>query len=71
MSVCLDGSGNCLGEDGCEALREVMEEMDKADALGSLRYPGLWTVALATLVAKGHIVCGSKGFTPNLLAFPQ
>ncbi|XP_003961408.3 ran GTPase-activating protein 1b [Takifugu rubripes] len=32
----LDLNGNCLGEDGCEALREVMEEMDKADMLGSL-----------------------------------
>ncbi|XP_041829848.1 ran GTPase-activating protein 1b [Melanotaenia boesemani] len=32
----LDLNGNCLGEEGCEALREVMENMDKADMLGSL-----------------------------------
>lgn len=37
MSLCMNESGNCLGEEGCEALRELMEEMDKADMLGSLR----------------------------------
>lgn len=37
MSVRMNGSGNCLGEEGCEALREVLEEVDKADMLGSLR----------------------------------
>lgn len=37
MSLCMNGSGNCLGEEGCEALREVMEEVDKADMLASLR----------------------------------
>lgn len=58
MSVCLTGSGNCLGEDGCEALRDVMEQMDKADLLGSLRYAGLSTVPWATPVADAHIVCG-------------
>ena len=30
-------SGNCLGEEGCEALKETMENMDKADLLASLR----------------------------------
>lgn len=30
-------TGNCLGEEGCEALREAMENMDKGDILGSLR----------------------------------
>ena len=29
--------GNCLGEEGCEALREVLESVDKADILASLR----------------------------------
>lgn len=33
----LDLNGNCLGEEGCEVLREVMENMDKADMLASLR----------------------------------
>uniref|UniRef100_H3C9I5 Ran GTPase-activating protein 1 n=1 Tax=Tetraodon nigroviridis TaxID=99883 RepID=H3C9I5_TETNG len=32
----LDLNGNCLGEEGCEALREAMEDMDRADMLGSL-----------------------------------
>ncbi|XP_028332011.1 ran GTPase-activating protein 1b isoform X2 [Gouania willdenowi] len=32
----LDLNGNCLGEEGCEALREAMENMDKGDLLGSL-----------------------------------
>ncbi|KAM3592368.1 uncharacterized protein V6R79_017402 [Siganus canaliculatus] len=32
----VDLNGNCLGEDGCEALREAMENMDKADMLASL-----------------------------------
>lgn len=30
-------TGNCLGEEGCEALREAMENMDKGDVLASLR----------------------------------
>lgn len=30
-------TGNCLGEEGCEALREAMENMDKGDLLASLR----------------------------------
>ncbi|KAM4527041.1 ran GTPase-activating protein 1b [Fundulus diaphanus] len=29
-------NGNCLGEDGCEVLREVMDNMDKGDMLASL-----------------------------------
>ncbi|KAG7226509.1 hypothetical protein INR49_003830 [Caranx melampygus] len=33
----VDLNGNCLGEEGCEALREVMENMDKGDVLASLR----------------------------------
>lgn len=37
MTLGMTGSGNCLGEEGCEALREVMEGKDKADLLGSLR----------------------------------
>ncbi|XP_056433669.1 ran GTPase-activating protein 1-like [Gadus chalcogrammus] len=32
----VDLNGNCLGEEGCEALREAMEVMDKADMLASL-----------------------------------
>ncbi|XP_030631340.1 ran GTPase-activating protein 1b [Chanos chanos] len=32
----LDLNGNCLGDDGCEALREAMEKMNIADLLGSL-----------------------------------
>nr|XP_019938462.1 PREDICTED: ran GTPase-activating protein 1-like [Paralichthys olivaceus]XP_019938463.1 PREDICTED: ran GTPase-activating protein 1-like [Paralichthys olivaceus] len=32
----VDLNGNCLGEDGCEALRETMENMDKVDMLASL-----------------------------------
>ncbi|KAG7474009.1 ran GTPase-activating protein 1-like [Solea senegalensis] len=32
----VDLNGNCLGEEGCEALREVMESMDKGDILASL-----------------------------------
>lgn len=32
----VDLNGNCLGEEGCEALREAMENMDKADILASL-----------------------------------
>uniref|UniRef100_A0A8C1XPN2 RAN GTPase activating protein 1a n=1 Tax=Cyprinus carpio TaxID=7962 RepID=A0A8C1XPN2_CYPCA len=32
----LDLNGNSLGEDGCENLREVMENMNMADKLGSL-----------------------------------
>ncbi|XP_028990825.1 ran GTPase-activating protein 1b [Betta splendens] len=32
----VDLNGNCLGEDGCEALREAMENMDKEDMLASL-----------------------------------
>ncbi|KAI1886713.1 hypothetical protein AGOR_G00198630 [Albula goreensis] len=32
----LDLNGNCLGEEGCEALREVMEGMNLGDMLGSL-----------------------------------
>uniref|UniRef100_A0A8C4HKR3 Ran GTPase-activating protein 1 n=1 Tax=Dicentrarchus labrax TaxID=13489 RepID=A0A8C4HKR3_DICLA len=32
----VDLNGNCLGEEGCEALREVMENMDKGDMLASL-----------------------------------
>lgn len=31
-------TGNCLGEDGCEALKEAMESMGMGDVLGSLRY---------------------------------
>ncbi|XP_038152729.1 ran GTPase-activating protein 1b [Cyprinodon tularosa] len=29
-------NGNCLGEDGCEVLREIMDNMDKGDMLASL-----------------------------------
>lgn len=29
--------GNSLGEEGCEALREAMENMDKGGMLASLR----------------------------------
>uniref|UniRef100_A0A1A8CNL8 Ran GTPase-activating protein 1 n=4 Tax=Nothobranchius TaxID=28779 RepID=A0A1A8CNL8_NOTKA len=29
-------NGNCLGEDGCEALRDMMDDMDRGDMLGSL-----------------------------------
>ncbi|KAB5555517.1 hypothetical protein PHYPO_G00035120 [Pangasianodon hypophthalmus] len=32
----LDLNGNCLGEDGCEALKEAMESMGMGDVLGSL-----------------------------------
>ncbi|KAM7382016.1 hypothetical protein PAMA_012742 [Pampus argenteus] len=32
----VDLNGNCLGEEGCEALREAMENMDKGDMLASL-----------------------------------
>lgn len=32
----VDLNGNCLGEEGCEALREAMENMEKADMLASL-----------------------------------
>ncbi|KAM9462533.1 ran GTPase-activating protein 1b isoform 1-T2 [Clarias gariepinus] len=32
----LDLNGNCLGEDGCEALKEAMENMGMGDVLGSL-----------------------------------
>lgn len=32
----VDLNGNSLGEDGCEALKEAMENMDKGDILGSL-----------------------------------
>ncbi|XP_077407280.1 ran GTPase-activating protein 1b [Vanacampus margaritifer] len=32
----VDLNGNCLGEEGCEALREVMESQDKGDMLASL-----------------------------------
>uniref|UniRef100_A0A3P8WYV3 Ran GTPase-activating protein 1 n=1 Tax=Cynoglossus semilaevis TaxID=244447 RepID=A0A3P8WYV3_CYNSE len=32
----LDLNGNCLGEEGCEALREAMENMDRGDMLASL-----------------------------------
>ncbi|XP_067286672.1 ran GTPase-activating protein 1b [Pseudorasbora parva] len=32
----LDLNGNCLGEDGCEALREAMERMNMEELLGSL-----------------------------------
>lgn len=32
----LDLNGNCLGEDGCEALRDVLELKDKGDLLASL-----------------------------------
>lgn len=32
----VDLNGNCLGEEGCEALRDVMENMDKGDMLASL-----------------------------------
>lgn len=34
--VKLDLNGNCLGEEGCEAVKEAMENMDKADLLASL-----------------------------------
>lgn len=52
--LCLSAlSGNCLGEEGCEALKETLENMDKADLLASLRCvtgcEGL-TVHLVTLV---------------------
>ncbi|XP_077358323.1 ran GTPase-activating protein 1b isoform X2 [Festucalex cinctus] len=32
----VDLNGNCLGEEGCEALREVLESQDKGDMLASL-----------------------------------
>ncbi|XP_064170213.1 ran GTPase-activating protein 1a isoform X1 [Anguilla rostrata] len=32
----LDLNGNCLGEDGCEALKETMDSMNMGDLLGSL-----------------------------------
>ncbi|XP_061568044.1 ran GTPase-activating protein 1a isoform X2 [Cololabis saira] len=32
----LDLNGNCLGDDGCKAVKDAMESMDKADLLGSL-----------------------------------
>ncbi|XP_072229713.1 ran GTPase-activating protein 1b [Leuresthes tenuis] len=32
----VDLNGNCLGEEGCDALREVLENMDKGDILASL-----------------------------------
>ncbi|XP_076615257.1 ran GTPase-activating protein 1b [Chaetodon auriga] len=32
----VDLNGNCLGEEGCDALRELMENMDKGDMLSSL-----------------------------------
>ncbi|XP_029953558.1 ran GTPase-activating protein 1b [Salarias fasciatus] len=32
----VDMNGNCLGEEGCEALREAMETRDKGDMLASL-----------------------------------
>ncbi|XP_060884053.1 ran GTPase-activating protein 1b [Labrus mixtus] len=32
----VDLNGNCLGEEGCEALREAMENMHKGDLLASL-----------------------------------
>uniref|UniRef100_UPI0037E85CA3 ran GTPase-activating protein 1b n=1 Tax=Semicossyphus pulcher TaxID=241346 RepID=UPI0037E85CA3 len=32
----VDLNGNCLGEEGCEALKEAMENNDKGDLLGSL-----------------------------------
>uniref|UniRef100_A0A8D3A1Y1 Ran GTPase-activating protein 1 n=1 Tax=Scophthalmus maximus TaxID=52904 RepID=A0A8D3A1Y1_SCOMX len=32
----VDLNGNCLGEEGCEALREAMENMDKGNMLASL-----------------------------------
>ncbi|XP_072311965.1 ran GTPase-activating protein 1b [Eucyclogobius newberryi] len=32
----LDLNGNCLGEEGCEALRDVMEQRDKGEMLASL-----------------------------------
>lgn len=32
----LDLNGNCLGEEGCEALREVMENKDRGEMLASL-----------------------------------
>ncbi|XP_040885453.1 ran GTPase-activating protein 1b isoform X2 [Toxotes jaculatrix] len=32
----VDLNGNCLGEEGCEALKEAMENMDKGDMLASL-----------------------------------
>ncbi|XP_073684238.1 ran GTPase-activating protein 1b isoform X1 [Garra rufa] len=32
----LDLNGNCFGEEGCEALREMMETMNMEDLLGSL-----------------------------------
>ncbi|XP_047465970.1 ran GTPase-activating protein 1b [Mugil cephalus] len=32
----VDLNGNCLGEEGCDALREAMESMDKGDMLASL-----------------------------------
>uniref|UniRef100_A0A4W4FGP6 Ran GTPase-activating protein 1 n=1 Tax=Electrophorus electricus TaxID=8005 RepID=A0A4W4FGP6_ELEEL len=36
--VKLDLNGNCLGEDGCEALKEAMESMNLGGVLASLRY---------------------------------
>ncbi|KAM7386465.1 hypothetical protein PAMA_009198 [Pampus argenteus] len=32
----LDLNGNCLGEDGCKALKDALEGINKADLLGSL-----------------------------------
>ncbi|XP_034448994.1 ran GTPase-activating protein 1a isoform X1 [Hippoglossus hippoglossus] len=34
--VKLDLNGNCLGEDGCKALRDTMEDMNMGELLGSL-----------------------------------
>uniref|UniRef100_A0A8C7F3B1 Ran GTPase activating protein 1b n=1 Tax=Oncorhynchus kisutch TaxID=8019 RepID=A0A8C7F3B1_ONCKI len=34
----LDLNGNCLGEEGCEALKETMDNMDRADILLSLGF---------------------------------
>ncbi|XP_062263727.1 ran GTPase-activating protein 1a isoform X1 [Platichthys flesus] len=34
--VKLDLNGNCLGEDGCKALRDAMEDMNMGELLGSL-----------------------------------
>ncbi|KFZ65252.1 Ran GTPase-activating protein 1, partial [Antrostomus carolinensis] len=36
----LDLNGNCLGEEGCEQLQEILEGFNMAAVLGSLRYAG-------------------------------
>lgn len=35
--LCLFLSGNCLGMDGCKALKDSLESMNMAEVLGTLR----------------------------------